>query len=190
MKNIFLVLIIICASYNMSKAQNGGMRVYTGITTMTNNDVAINPEGLYHSGYHIGADGRLMSGTMSFLLGVKYTAVSGTPIDGFKLKGHDSNLNLMNGRVGLDYSLYSIRNIFRVRAKVLGSFDIVLSSDDPLSNPDYRFNGAWLGGVGGIGFDIGPAILDVEYEYGVVNAYFKKSDSTFNSWSVSVGFFF
>lgn len=190
MKNSLFIFILICSCAPISQAQIGGMRAYGGTSTMTNNDIIVNPEGHYHSGYHIGADGRLMSGTMSFLVGGRFTSVSGSAIDGFAISGHDSKLSIINGRVGLDYSLVTFSNIFRVRTKVLASFDLVLAGDNPTQSPGYTYNDGWLGMVSGIGFDIGPIILDVEYEYGIINAYNKKSGSTFNSWSVSAGFFF
>lgn len=190
MKQLFFILIFafFCTSAN---AQLGGMRAYAGLTSMTNQDAAVNPDGFTYSGYHIGADGRLMSGRMSFLVGGRFTSVSRQPQESLKLFGHDSTISVMNGRVGLDYSIFSIRNIFRIRTKVLASFDVVLATSGvPISVPGYRLNDGWFGGVTGLGFDIGPAILDVEYELGILNAYNKMKGSKFNSLTVSVGFFF
>ena len=173
------------------QGQNGGMRVYVGTTSLVNSDIIANPKGHSHSGYHIGADGRLMSGGMAFLVGVKYTNVSTLALEEFKLTGHESNLSIMNGRVGLDISIISISNLLRIRTKALGSFDIVLSHENPeLLPPGYKLNDGWLGFVTGLGADIGPAIVDIEYEIGVINGYNKKKESTFNSLTLSVGFFF
>ncbi len=167
------------------------MRVYAGSTSLVNKDLVANPEGSSHSGYHIGVDARLMSGGMAFLVGGRFTNVSKIAQEDFKLLGHDSSLGIMNGRVGLDISIYSFAEIARIRAKALGSFDIVLiesGTDEPPAG--YAINDGWLGLVGGIGADIGPAVIDIEYEFGLLNAYFEKKKSTFNSLSFSVGFFF
>lgn len=191
MKNALMtfIVIIFCSGYSYSQAN--GLRVYGGLTTMKNQDPIANPVDQIHSGYHIGVDGRMLSGGMSFMVGARFTSISRTAVDNIKLYGHDSQLTIMNGRGGLDFALYSIGDFFRVRSKVLFSFDISLTaSGEPTPPADYKLNDSWLGAVTGLGFDIGPATLDVEYEHGFINAYNQKKSSKFNSWTVSAGFFF
>lgn len=190
MKIIFSLFI--CLAFTVTTyAQAGGMRAYTGITTMTNTDKVANPDGFAHTGYHIGADGRLFSGGMAFLVGARYTSTSKLPIDKFKLSGHPSSLSVMNGRVGLDIYIFNFAPVFKVRTKLLGSFDIVISetgNENP--PPGYNLNDGWLGAVAGLGADVGPITVDIEYEHGIINGYNKIKGSTFNSFSFSLGFFF
>ncbi|MFT4536168.1 MAG: hypothetical protein ACJA1A_000101 [Saprospiraceae bacterium] len=191
MKQLFLIFIISVTCVSISYAQLGGMRAYVGITTMTNQDSKVNPEGQTYSGYHIGADGRLLSGTMSFLVGGRYTAVSRFPQENIKIFGHNSKISILNGRVGLGYNIISFGELFKIRTKALASFDIVVgTSGQPINISGYKLNDGWLGGVTGLGFDLGPIILDIEYEFGVLNAYNKKPNSKFNSLTISTGFFF
>lgn len=172
-------------------AQLGGMRIYAGTTSLVNNDQIANPPGHSHSGYHIGADGRLMSGTMAFLVGLRYTSVSKRAIRDFKLSGHPSTLGVLNGRVGLDLSLYSFTSFARIRTKALASFDVILTETGNANPPPgFILNDGWFGVVTGLGADIGPAIIDIEYEFGILNAYNMKKGSTFNSLTFSIGFFF
>jgi len=174
-----------------TSAQNGGMRIYGGTTTLTNNDGLATPGDTYHSGYHFGADGRIMSGTMSFIVGARYTSVSTFPSEEFTLVPKDNKLNIMNGRGGLEITLLTVTNWLRFRTKALASFDVVLSNTNGVQpSPGYRLNDGWLGLVTGLGVDLGPATLDLEYEFGVINAYNKKSESHFNSLTLSAGFFF
>ena len=190
MKFIFSFLVF-TLSISSSFAQAGGARAYAGLTTISNKDNIANPEGHAHTGYHIGIDARIMSGGMSFLLGGRYTSVSKVAIEEFKLSGHPSSLSLLNGRVGLDFSIISFGPLFRLRSKVLGSFDMVIAeSGSEMPPPGYNLNDGWLGAVTGLGADIGPFIIDLEYEFGVINAYNKVKGSTFDSFTVSVGFFF
>jgi hypothetical protein len=190
MKNALSLFIILVIAVSVS-AQDGGMRIYAGTSSLVNKDIIANPEGFSHSGYHFGADGRLMSGGMAFLVGGRYTSVSRIAIQDFKLSGHESTLSVMNGRVGLDFSIYSFTHNIRIRTKALASFDIVLSqTGTAMPPPGFELNDGWLGLVTGLGVDIGPAILDIEYEFGFVNAYNKKKKSAFDSLSISVGFFF
>ena len=171
--------------------QIGGMRVYGGISTLSNKDKIANPEGFSHTGYHFGADARLNSGGMAFLVGARFTSISSNPIEDFKLSGHESTLTVLNGRGGLDISIYSISNIIRIRTKALASFDVVMSQSGPKKlPPGYKLNDGWLGFVTGLGADLGPAIIDLEYEFGVINGYNKIKGSNFDSFTVSVGFFF
>ena len=190
MKNYFSIIFCVILTVSLY-GQDGGMRVYAGTTSLVNKDKIANPDGFSHSGYHIGADGRLMAGGMSFLVGVRYTSVSGSATKDFKLLGHESTLSLMNGRVGLGISLFTFSNLIRVRTKILGSFDIILAKGGPnLSPPGFLLNDGWAGLVTGLGVDVGPIVVDLEYEFGVINGYNQKKSSTFNSLSLSLGFFF
>lgn len=187
MKKLFSICILVFV-FSSSYAQLGGMRVYAGSTSLVNKEINANPAGFSHSGYHFGIDGRLMSGGMAFLVGGRFTSVSSSPTEDFKLYGHDSSLTMMNGRVGLDISIFSFTNTMRIRTKLLGSFDVVLS--DPGTVQNFTLNDGWLGIVSGLGADIGPAIIDIEYEFGLINGYNMVKKSTFNSLTFSIGFFF
>jgi hypothetical protein len=190
MKNILSLFACIILTTTVF-AQVGGMRVYVGSTSMVNKDSIASPSGFSHSGYHIGVDGRLMSGGMSFLIGGRFTSTSRTAIKDFKLKGHNSTLTVMNGRGGLDISIFTFTPLIRIRTKALASFDIVLTQSGPDLPPSgYQINDGWAGIVTGLGADIGPAIIDIEYEFGVINGYNKRKESTFSSLSFSLGFFF
>ncbi len=185
--SLFLFIVLVTSM----NAQEGGMRVYAGTTSLVNNDKIPNPEGFSHPGFHVGVDGRLMSGGMAFLVGGRYTSVSRVAVKDFKLSGHSSTLSVMNGRVGLDISIYSFTHFARIRTKALGSFDVVLSQTGAdLPPTGFELNDGWFGLITGLGADIGPAIIDIEYEFGLLNGYNKKKESTFNSLSFSVGFFF
>jgi hypothetical protein len=190
MKNILSLFTFLLMTSSVF-CQSGGMRVYVGSTSMVNKDAVANPEGFSHSGFHIGVDGRIMSGGMAFMVGGRFTSTSLTAVKDFKLKGHNSTLSVMNGRVGLDISIFTFTPLIRIRTKALASFDIVLGKsgpDIPLSG--YILNDGWAGIVTGLGADIGPVIVDIEYEFGVINGYNKIKGSTFNSLSFSLGFFF
>jgi len=190
-RSILLTIAFICFSIVSINAQNGGMRAYVGTTVLSNNDGVATPGGSYHSGFHFGADGRLMSGNMSFVVGARYTSVGTLPNEEFTVVPKENRLNLMNGRGGLEITLLSITDWFRFRTKALASFDVVLSNAKGVQPaPGYKLNDGWLGLVSGLGVDLGPATLDVEYEFGIINAYNKRANSHFNSLTVSAGFFF
>ena len=188
----YVLSLVVCLVLTTSIcAQNGGMRIYFGSTSLFNKDVIANPEGFSHSGYHIGVDGRLMGGGMAFLVGGRYTSTSKIAVKEFKLRGHESTLSVLNGRVGLGISIFSFSSSIRIRTKILASFDIVLAENgSELPPAGYILNDGWAGLVSGLGADLGPATIDIEYEYGVINGYNKIKGSTFNSLTFSVGVFF
>lgn len=189
MKYFLTICTLVLLSFS-ALAQDGGMRIYAGATSMANQDDAINPSGFAHSGYHLGVDARLFSGGMSFLVGGRYTLLSKSALENFRISSHDSSLTLMSGRVGLDFNIISVSNLFRLRSKALASFDVIMAQTGPPTTTGFKLNDGWLGIVTGIGADIGFAIVDIEYEIGVVNGYNKMKESTFNTLTLSVGFFF
>ncbi len=189
-KKFLAGLFFICFSLSLY-SQDGGARLYAGPIWMTNRDAIVNPDGLHHTGYQVGADARLMSGGMSFLVGVKYSQMTKYPVDKLTFKPEYS-MSTIHGRGGLEFSLLRIGRIVRLRSKLLASLDIVLdrSLEGPDLPPGYEFNDGWMGLLTGLGVDVGPICLDVEYEYGLINGYFQKKNSTFNYLSLTLGFFF
>ena len=172
-------------------SQPAGMRAHVGIASLVNQNDSFAPNDAVHTGFTAGIDGRLFSGTAAFVVGGRYTSVTKIPSNEFLINGDVDKLNIFNGRVGLETVFVKFAEIIRIRGKLLGSVDINLSTtgDNPPINGG-SFNDGWAGIVGGLGVDIGPAVIDFEYEYGILNAYSEIKDATFNSWTLTTGVFF
>ena len=57
--------------------------------------------------------------------------------------------------------------------------------------PGYEsINDSWGGLVTGLGLDLKALTFDVEYQFGLINAYREQKDSKINSLSITLGFFF
>jgi len=190
-RQVILGILVLILSLSTINAQDGGARVYAGAIMLQNRDNLANPNGTFYSGFQAGLDARLMSGGMSFLVGAKYAKFSMLPNETFVLTGHDENITMISGRGGIDFTIFNITRNIRIRSKVLASIDMVVDTKGN-SEPaqDYNLNDGWMGIVSGLGFDFGPVVLDVEYEYGIINAYYRKPDTQFDTFTFTAGFFF
>jgi len=190
MKNLLLLLsFLFIAQYSYS--QDAGLRVYSGITSMSNRVQAITPMGTSHNGFHFGADGRLNGGGMFFVLGVRLTRIDLRASEESKYFSNESAHLIFGGRVGLGWHLIQFGNGISIRGKALAQLDSNVSYEEELLSAPYdSLVDAAAGGVVGLGLEFKGLTLDVEYEYGLVNVYSLQKDSKADVWSVSGGFFF
>ncbi len=189
MLRIFIILSVISFAAPQLQAQGkGGAIIYTGLTNGTSSDKVFTPEGTAITGYHIGLDARLFSGTMYFGGGIQYHNLTllATP-DAEYLTPKESH-SLLKTRFGLGFNLHQFTHLITLRAKVYGSFNFNLEYDPDLV--PYEYTGAYAGAIAGLGIDISFITLDVEYEKGLVNAISMRPDSKLDIWTFSLGFFF
>jgi len=168
----------------------GGAIIYTGLTNATSQDNYFTPEGTAISGYHIGLDARLFSGTMYFGGGLQYHKLTLLAKEESDFFSPTPSHNLVKARFGLGFNIHQFTNLITLRAKLYGTFNFNMQWDKELVPEDYIFTGAYAGGIGGLGIDIGFVAIDVEYEKGLVNALSMRPDSKLDIWTLSVGFFF
>ncbi len=186
---LVLILSIVCVQFSFS--QNAGMRAYGGITKMSNRVAAITPAGTSHNGYHIGVDGRLNSGGMFFVVGVKFTSVDLIAAKESAYFSSETTHYIFGGRVGLGWHLLRFNNGFSIRGKALAQLDSNLKYDnDELSVPYDSMVDAAASAVVGLGLEFKGITIDVEYEYGLVNVYSQQKDTKSDAINVSLGFFF
>jgi len=190
MKNLLLFLFFV-TSFQLSYAQNAGMRAYAGTSSMSNRVATITPEGASHNGYHFGVDGRLNGGGMFFVVGLRYTSIDLIASTDSGYFENDSAHKIFSGRVGLGWHLIQFRNGFSIRGKALAQVDSNLSYDKELLSVPYDdLVDAAAGAIVGLGIEFKGLTLDVEYEYGLVNVYAQQSDTKSDALSFSAGFFF
>lgn len=173
------------------QGQAPGLVIQTGITTSYSKDFNItNNKGL-HYGWMVGADARILDGDMYFIVGGQYHATglrSTTTPDFFK----NNDWSLLHGRVGLGFNIFRINEKVTFRSKLLGSVNFLIDAPSKALNiPDYELlNDSFLGAVTGLGVTIGMIDIDVDFQYGLINAYNKRPESTFDIWTLMVGFHF
>lgn len=190
MKHLLILFISLFIIHN-SYSQNAGLRAYAGITSVANRVAAITPEGTSHKGYHFGADGRLNSGGMFFVVGVRLTTVDLIASADSGYFSNESQHVIFGGRVGLGWHLIRLNNGFSIRGKALAQLDSNVKHDDTLLSAPYdSLVDAAAGALVGLGLEFKGITIDVEYEYGLVNVYSQQKDTKADALSISAGFFF
>ena len=190
MKNlaqIFLFLLMASSLYGQS-----GLNVYAGLSNATNRDATITPEGTSLPGFMIGADARLMADRMYFMVGGQYHQINFLAQEEKSFFSVEEKMVWLKLRVGLGYNLANINDKVIIRAKTLGSFNLISSHPDIPTAPysEREYNSGTLGAVFGLGIDILCFTFDIEYERGFFNAINMVPGTEFDFVTLSVGVIF
>ena len=107
LKFILLLLLLLSSFQSQSFAQ-AGLQVYSGISLATNSNEAITPNGTAHKGYHLGADARLNSGNMYFIIGGQFHAIEYIGVSDGSFFSVNENMNWGKLRAGLGFNVINI----------------------------------------------------------------------------------
>lgn len=174
-----------------STYSQAGLQVYAGISNANSKDSLLTPEGTSHPGYHIGLDARLNSGNMYFMVGGQYHSIEFLADSDKSYFSVTNKMNWMKFRVGLGYNIYNFSERVALRAKTLGSIDVISSHPGKTLNGPYEnYNSGTAGVIVGLGADVHSITIDLEYELGFFNAVNMVSSTSFNFFTMSVGFVF
>jgi len=186
MKNTYLTFLLsLLVSLCFGQA---GLQVYTGISQAKNKSELVTPEGAAHKGYHLGADARLNSGNMYFVVGGQFHVIEylGSQAGGYF--SVDNKMSWAKLRVGLGFNVVNFDDSkIALRAKALGSLNIISNHPDLPDAPYQTYNSGTAGAVLGLGFDLYAFTFDVEYEKGFFNAVNMVQGTEFDFFTVSVG---
>lgn len=185
-----LLITLSIALITCSLSAQSGLQVYTGISSASSADSNITPEGLSHKGYHIGADGRLNSGNMYFMIGGQFHALNYLAENEGGYFSIDDKFSWIKARFGLGYSLFNFNEIVVLRAKSLLGLNFISSYPDGIVGepyPDNTYNSGTAGVTLGLGVDVLFFTFDVEYEKGFFNAVNMVKGTEFNFINVNVG---
>ena len=188
-----ITVIFLCLFSTFTSFSQAGIHAYTGLSIASNAEAVVTPEGTAHYGYIIGLDARLNSGDMYFILGMQYEDLSLLGQESASFFSNEGSMQLLKGRGGLGFNLFHINEKIRITAKVLGSLDYIYNYPaDQISMrvPFNKLNEAVLGATGGLGVQAYNITFELEYEYAMINSYFKQKDSKFTYMAAKVGFFF
>ncbi len=188
--NRILGVVIFCLYVGFIHGQAPGLVIQAGSSMAWVKDQQVTPEGYSHPGWTISTDARLLEGSMYFLVGGQYHQLQFYPISGYALKKGD--WHLMMGRFGLGFDLAHISNLIAIRSKLLASINFnITTPEGGIQTPTYEtVNEAFFGATSGIGITIGFIDVDLEYQYGIINAFYEKSDTKVNFLSLIAGFHF
>lgn len=168
----------------------GGVSVQTGLSYGFSKESALTREGQGHYGWMAGVDARLMGGDMYFLVGGQYhrtSLFSTSDLSFFK-----TDMDLAMARLGMGFTIVKLGYKSYLRTKLLASINFVLEGPDsqvafPNSTAPANLNDSYLGGVTGIGWTKGPLDIDLEFQYGILNAVFDQEKTKFNYITLMCG---
>lgn len=174
-----------------------GMGIYLGPSVMKSTDKVVSPGGSMHYGYVIGANARLNSDNMYFLLSGEYGTFDLIANKSAKFIGGE-DLSYAKGKIGLGFDIAKISRKIVLRSKLQGTVMFVnnfnqdvIDNDPLLSANGYSLINDGIGGLATcIGIRFGSFFTDLEYEKGFFNLYHEKKDSKLNFISLTAGFQF
>lgn len=189
-KHKFFSLAILLISLIKVNAQAPGLVVQAGLSSAFSQDKNLTPSGQGHYGWMIGADARLLEGGLYFIMGGQYHRLnlqaSSSP-NPFGKK----DWAILSGRFGLGFNFLRFHERLALRSKLLCSINFNQDYDQSkLEIPYNKLNDSFLGVGTGIGLTLGSLEFDIDYQYGLLNAYNKQKDSNFNMLSLTAGFRF
>jgi hypothetical protein len=187
---IFFCLIYIAVE--TSHAQTQGLVVQAGLTSAFSKDKNITRSGEGHYGWMVGGDARILEGGMYFIIGGQYhqtSLISTTKADFFK-----NDWQILMGRAGFGFNVINFSERIVLRSKILGSVNFIIdTTSEGLPVDGYRgkdLNDSFLGATTGVGLTLGSIDIDLEYQYGIMNAIYKKPDTKFGFITLMAGFHF
>ncbi len=186
MKGITTLLAAVCIC--CTGISQSGFQFYTGISTATNNNISVTPDGTSHTGFHFGADARLAGEKMYFIVGLQYHKINFEPKSETSYFSVDPSFNWTKLRIGLGYSVFNITPDIIFRGKSLLSIDLI--NGVPLNGGyiDAPLNSGVAGVNLGLGLDIYNFTLDIDYEIGLLNAVNMVDDTKYDFITLSIGY--
>ncbi len=184
------VLILIISYCGYSQA---GLNIYAGPSMAFSKDEVVTGSGEGHYGYVLGANARLNSDPMYFLLGAEYGTMDFESNKKYSFFGGD-DLSYTKAKIGLGFDIFRISPKFLIRTKLQGSLMFVNNfNDDLLKLPKYANNGYLEvnDGIAGVatcaGITLGALTVDLEYELGLFNIFKEKKQSKVNFINLVAG---
>jgi len=84
--------------------------------------------------------------------------------------GIDNKMTWLKIRVGLGYNIFNITDKIALRAKTLGSINLISKYPELPDAPYQNYNSGTAGAVVGFGIDVYAFSFDIEYEKGFFTA--------------------
>lgn len=183
MQKILTICLAVFFLQDAVSQASGGVSVQTGLTYGFSREKALTQSGQGHYGWMAGLDARLLGGDMYFMVGGQYhrTSLFSTS----DLRFFKTDMDMVMTRLGLGFTIAKLGYRSYLRTKLLASINFILDGPDPqIAFPNAtapaNLNDSFLGGTTGIGWTKGALDIDLEFQYGILNAVFNQEKSNFN----------
>jgi hypothetical protein len=189
-KVVGMILFGLIVLTNQVSGQFQGIVVQGGLSSAFSKDPIVTPNGHGHYGWTVGADARLLDGDLYFIIGGQYhsTSLIGTSTPNPFGK---NDWSYTVGRFGLGFSLWRISERITLRSKALIAINFINKYPSVGLPVGYdRINDSFAGVGSGLGLTVGKLEFDLDYQHGILTAFFEKPDTKFNIFSLTGGFRF
>jgi hypothetical protein len=190
------IAILFFISFTSLLFGQAGVIVYAGPSFAFSPDDIVTGSGEAHFGYVIGANARINSDPMYFLVTGELGGFDFLSNKKFGIIG-GNDLSYLKGKIGLGFDVKRISNRITIRSKVQGSLMFVNDFDQKLlETPKYLSNGYTdvNDGIAGlstcVGITHGNMLYEIEYEQGLFNIFKDKKTSKINFLNLTAGYQF
>lgn len=187
-RTIFICCFILSSILGYSQIN---ARFHAGAGAFLNNNAAITPDGSFHRVTSVGIDAILSPGNPGILVGFHYNRL-GLNHDNTDLFTNEANVDLLEGRLGLNINILNFNDWIKLRSKLVGVGMIDVDGDyDAVDGLGYGpINDFQGGGLFGIGMTVGYLLIDLEYLHLFNDAFETVEDSNFTGFQFKLGFTF
>lgn len=173
------------------------MTIFVGPSVAFSGDKVVTAGGEAHFGYVVGANARLNSDFMYFMLSGEYGTFDLIGNKKWNFIGGD-DLVYFKGKIGLGFDIKKLSARTTLRTKLQGTLLFVNDYDQAWINNDARLaaNGynSLNEGIAGLstclGLTIGSLDIDLDYDHGLYNLYNGHKKSKISTLSLTTGFRF
>jgi hypothetical protein len=193
MRYIIILFVSLTSLTFTSVYGQAGLNIYAGPSTMFSQDNIYTPSGSAHFGYVAGANVRLNSDPMYFLISGEFGGFDFIANKKFSYIGGD-DLTYSKFKIGLGFDVYTLAPKTYIRTKLQGTILLVSNVDDKLFKTPSLLNNGYIkinDGIAGlctsIGFVKKSLTIDLEYEQGFFNLFSEKKESKINFLNLVFG---
>lgn len=167
-----------------------GMMIHGGSSSMKTKLASLTPANTAHTGYHIGADGRLGDDGFYFMIGLGYHNLNFNSTEDFTFQVNDPNFGIIKGKGGLAFRVLKLNDDVLARLRFMGCIDYILNyplQDSPDNPAQLQFNEGVAGLIGGLEIDIYFLTLQLEYQKGFFKSVKETKDSSLDFITMGLG---
>lgn len=172
------------------EGQEAGATLYAGISNARLHENTICQKCNFQSGYVLGFDARLNSGSLHFLVSGDYATLDLIP----KAKNDyfsKDKMQLFKLKAGMGFRLIKFSdNVFLSSKGQLAFTSFFKYDDEPLFERGLQLNDGVLGAATGLMFNYGALMFELEYERGILNMFYERPETNIDFITLKTGFKF